>query len=133
VYAQGYPKKKSMWEKSSGGVEEFVALNLGGDAEGAVGSGLDPDDFALAANVDVTGLRDLFGKGDDEIDEVADVEFGFGNEIEAPITDVTSLRFKFDAGFVGKHPQGKGHTESPCYTAFGAVAHEASPRGFMEI
>ena len=110
-------------------MEEFVTFDFGGDAERAVGCGLDADDLPLTADIDIAGLRDLFGKGDDEVNEIADVKFCLGDEIEAAITDVARLRFQFDGRFMWKYPEGKGHSESPCYAAFGAVAHETSLRG----
>lgn len=110
-----------------GGVEEFVALDFGGDADASVIARFDTHHLALATNVDVAGLSDLFGQGDYEIDGVADGELGFRKKIKATVTDIASMGFEFEpAGFVRKHPQRQCHRESPRFAALRSVGHETS-------
>ncbi len=102
-----------------GGLDKFVTVDFCGDADAAVVGGFDADNLALAANVYTTGLRDLFGKRDDEFNAATEIKFRFGEKIEATIADVSRLRFEFNAaGFVRKHPERKGHCEAPSFAAF---------------
>jgi len=59
-----------------GGVQKFVAIDFRGDAHAAILSGLHAHDLAVAADVDVAGARDLFGKSDDKFDDAAKLELG---------------------------------------------------------
>jgi hypothetical protein len=78
-----------------GGVEEFVAVDFGGNAGLAVLRGLGADDLAVAADIDIAGASDLFGQRDDKLDCGADFGFGFGEEVETAIADVAGEGFEF--------------------------------------
>jgi hypothetical protein len=94
--------------KSGGGScdgDELVALDFCGDADVAVGVGLDAHDLAAATDVNFGALRDLLRKSENEFDFSADFELRFGEEVKALIADVARLRAEFaGARLAGKHP-----------------------------
>src|SRR5215475_8266176 len=111
----------------SGGVEEFVAIDFGSDSDVAVVIRFHSHDLAMTADIHIAGLGHLFGEGNDKFNRTANVEFCFGEEIEAAIADVARLGPQFwSALFARKHPEGQGHSEAPCFAAFCSVAHESS-------
>ena len=78
-----------------GGWDELVALDFGGDADVAVGVGLDAHDLPATANIDFAALRDLLRQGQHEFDLGADFKLRFSEKIESLIADVAGLRAKF--------------------------------------
>src|SRR5438128_442837 len=109
------------------GVEEFVTFDFCSDTHMAVVTRLDSHNLAVATNAHVAGLRHLFRQGNHELDFASQIEFGVGEKIEAAIADIASTRDEFrPARFMGEHSEGKGHRESPRFTAFGSISHESS-------
>jgi len=76
-------------------VEEFVAVDFSGYTHAAILGRLDAHDFAVAADVDVAGAGNLFGKSDDKFDGATELELGLGKKIKSTITDVAGLCRKF--------------------------------------
>ena len=89
----------------SGRGEKLVAFDFCGDADVAVGVGLNAHDLAATADVNFGALRDLLRKSENEFDFSADFELRFGEEVKALIADVARLRAEFaGARFAWKHP-----------------------------
>src|SRR5262245_1403963 len=80
--------------KSRSGVQEFVALDLGGHTSLSILCGFGSNDLAVAADVDVAGSGDLLGKRDDEFNGAAQLEFSFGEKIKAAVADVAGEGFQ---------------------------------------
>src|SRR5579863_4199291 len=89
----------------SGRGEKLVAFDFCGDADVAVGVGLNAHDLAATADVNFGALRDLLGQGEDEFDFSADFELSFGEEVESLVADIARLGAEFAAArFAREHP-----------------------------
>jgi hypothetical protein len=74
--------------KASGyGGEKFVTLNAGSDAAASV-KRFDAEHSGIAANMYVTGKRNLLGKRENELDRTPGFDGGFHQKVESPEADV---------------------------------------------
>src|SRR5215471_14050095 len=112
--------------RSSGGVEKFVSLDLGGNAGLAVLRGLGADNQAVAADVDVARARDLFRKRDDEFDRRAHLDLRFGEEVQTAIADVAGEGFEFARIRIEReNSHRQGHVKAAGFAAVCSVGHTA--------
>src|SRR6266849_499207 len=75
---------KARWIYSRGrrrGRQKFVAFNPRGDASATAGGGFEAHNLAVAADIDVAGLRNLLRPGNDEFNFTADGVISVGKEI----------------------------------------------------
>src|ERR1700719_3699010 len=107
-------------EEASGcGGKKFVTLNAGSNAPAPIVR-FDAEHTSIAADMDVTGKRNLLGKRENELDRAACFDSGFHKKVEPP--EAAAARFalhlrnavsRLEANLDRKH-----HRKPPCRAAF---------------